>query len=336
LLGKPVENVEVTVMSLGGRFFNTTKTDKEGRFWLPMSEFPDSTRFVVSAEQKRGMTNLELIIDKDIYPEITKTAVPPAINDEQQLVQYSDKAEQQYIFGGGNRVTLLPTAVASAERKSPRTSPYYSRPDHSLTEDELEKIHATSMVDLLDGRFANVRATGSGGIITGIYILRGRPLGRPLERPLLLVDNIPVEIGYLNMISHHDIAQIDILKGANASIYGMRGTNGVIVIYTKTGSNTTKITTQPLHFKALSPLGYQQPVEFYAPKYETEAQRSSHKPDLRTTIHWHPVVQTDSLGVASFEFYTADERTSYTVIIEGLADDGTIIRKEEKIKVSEG
>ena len=74
-------------------------------------------------------------------------------------------------------------------------------------------------------------------------------------------------------------------------------------------------------------------MEFYAPKYETDAQRNNPKPDLRTTIHWQPVVQIDSHGMASFEFYTADESTSYTVIIEGLADDGSVIREEMKIKV---
>ena len=54
--------------------------------------------------------------------------------------------------------------------------------------------------------------------------------------------------------------------------------------------------------------------------------------DMRTTIHWQPVIKTDSSGVASFDFYTADEPTSYTVAIEGLTEDGKIIRKEEKIR----
>ena len=54
-----------------------------------------------------------------------------------------------------------------------------------------------------------------------------------------------------------------------------------------------------------------------------------------TTIHWQPVVQTDSLGEASFEFYTADESTSYTVVIEGLADDESIIREEGKMRIEE-
>ena len=89
------------------------------------------------------------------------------------------------------------------------------------------------------------------------------------------------------------------------------------------------------NIKSYVPLGYRQPVEFYAPKYDTLSKRNDKKPDLRTTIHWQPVVQTDSSGIASFTFYTADEKTSYTIVIEGVADDGRIIRQEAKIRVNE-
>jgi len=74
-------------------------------------------------------------------------------------------------------------------------------------------------------------------------------------------------------------------------------------------------------------------VEFYAPKYENSAQHSNPKPDFRTTIHWQPVVRVDNKGEASFEFYTADGATTYTVTMEGLTDDGTIIKKDVKISV---
>ena len=159
----------------------------------------------------------------------------------------------------------------------------------------------------------------------------GAEYGQPPPFPLLLIDNIPMDISYLNEININEIAQIDILKSAGTTaVFGIRGSNGVIAIYTKTGKSSID-TSQPLHIKTILPLSYQQPTEFYAPKYETETQRNSSRPDLRTTIHWQPVVQTNSRGVATFEFYTADEQTSYTVIIEGLADDGTIVRQEKKL-----
>ena len=168
-------------------------------------------------------------------------------------------------------------------------------------------------------------------------MIRGRNTLIGTNYPKVLIDDILFDYGdpdsgftILDMIQVTDIAQIDVLKGPETAIFGAVGNNGVIVIYTKRGVAFNDNTPQ-FHIKSIIPLGHQQPVEFYAPKYETETQRNNPKPDLRTTIHWQPIVQTNDKGVASFAFYTADEQTSYTVIIEGLANDGSIIRQEGKL-----
>ena len=119
------------------------------------------------------------------------------------------------------------------------------------------------------------------------------------------------------------------MKGPEVASFGVNSTGGVIVITTKRGKENKPIPSP--HVKTLSPLGYQQPVEFYAPKYDTPGKRNAAGADFRTTIHWQPVVQINSEGKAAFEFYTADEQTSYTVIIEGISVDGRIIRMERKL-----
>jgi len=151
--------------------------------------------------------------------------------------------------------------------------------------------------------------------------------------PALIVDDVTWDIKDIVSINPSDVAQIDVLKGTN--LLGMNGGGGVISVFTKTVDDYKNDDYIAPYMKALSPLGYQQPVEFYSPKYDTPGKRNAQTPDLRTTIHWQPVVQTDSLGVASFEFYTADDPASYTVIIEGLANDGSIIRQEGKLWVKD-
>ena len=105
---------------------------------------------------------------------------------------------------------------------------------------------------------------------------------------------------------------------------------GAIAIYTKRGKFIPDDSTK-YNVKAFMPLGFQPPAEFYAPKCDTPESRENKTLDLRTTIYWQPVVQTDSLGVASFDFYAADEATSYSVVIEGLTNDGKIIRQYGKL-----
>ena len=333
-LGKPVENIDVSVVSHQGDYFDNTITDKDGRFYFYDGELPDTTRFLVSAMPAKGVFDLELIMDMETFPERTLPADPfRSPVGRLQLAIYADKAEQQYISEGGIRLYHIPEVTITAERKPPRKSLFYDMPSNSITEEELDKIFVTNVYMLLS-RFPGVRVVNKTVTI--------RNAGNPFSdedgntigggAPLLLLDDMPLPIEWLDNINVFDIAQIDVLKDAsNTILFGTRGTYGVIVIFTKGGGISNKAVPKPLHIKTILPLGYQTPVEFYAPKYDTPEKRNSSIPDLRTTIHWQPVVQTDSLGVASFEFYTADEATTYTAIIEGLANDGTIIRHEEKL-----
>jgi len=81
------------------------------------------------------------------------------------------------------------------------------------------------------------------------------------------------------------------------------------------------------------PLGYQLPIEFYSPKYDTQEKINDPKPDLRTTIYWKPNVITDDEGNAKLDFYTADDPAAYSVIIEGVSDDGKLIHSTKLINV---
>ena len=321
VLGKPVKNIEVTMMSLQHDFLEKTKTDKDGRFYLRGIEWPDSTRFIMSAVPRKGLIIMELIPDRESFPERTLLAVPPAGIDRYQFAQYADKAEQQYVYENGVRMINLPEVNISAERKPLRKSMYYdpSFPHHIITAEEIRKSGATNIALILN-QLPGVYAKGEGAFVSKISIRNS------LREPLIIVDDV-IGGDYGDITN---IDQIDVLKGANP--FGMQGSDGVIVIHTKRGKIITD-ESKPLHIKELLPLGYQQSVEFYAPKYDTPEKRNEQTPDLRTTIHWQPGVQTNEQGEASFEFYTADESTSYTVVIEGLADDGSIIRQEGKIEV---
>jgi len=345
LMGRPIEHAEVTVVSLSqtNDFYNTAHTDKEGRFSLPIKESPDSTRFMVSVEPIRGLTRMELILNKEHFPERTLYSVSPVEVDKNRFVLYADKTEQQYVYEEGIRITQLEAAVVTAQRQSLRKSQYYTTPDNSLTEEQIERIPVQTVFQLLERipGIQVVRSTQDSNGVTYTVTLRGSTtfvnrredmLGNvtnDLPPPLLIVDDIAMDFSYLDMMNVRDIAQVDVLKNPDkTSIFGVRGGNGVIVIHTKKGRNINDNRTESAHIKIMMPLGYQQPVEFYAPKYDTSEKVNAFTRDLRTTIHWQPVVQTDSRGVASFEFYTADEQTSYTVVIEGLAEDGSIIRHQ--------
>ncbi|HMK27673.1 MAG TPA: TonB-dependent receptor [Chitinophagaceae bacterium] len=107
----------------------------------------------------------------------------------------------------------------------------------SISAKDIKDIPINSAAEALNGRLAGVTATTSEGSPDAQIRIRVRG-GMSItgdNSPLFIVDGVQVENG-LNTISPQDIQSIDVLKDAAATaIYGARGSNGVIVITTKTG-----------------------------------------------------------------------------------------------------
>ena len=329
-LGTPAKNNEITIISLKDEYFDKTKTDKNGRFSFRGIEWPDSTSFTVNVKMKKTTTAKKLILDREKFPKRTLFALPRTGIDKDFFTQYVDKAEKQYVFENGMRIINLPEVKITAQRRTLKKSPLYDNPTYTITGDFISKFPAPNILYHLSG----VPGVKVDFYSKRVIFSRNMDLG---GSPCLVVDGILLANAedlpdMIDVISPSNIAQIDILSGPAAAIFGPRASNGAIVIFTKTNEDDI-YDEYTGYIKHISPLGYQQPVEFYAPKYDTPEKRNAPDPDLRTTIHWQPVVQTNDQGEASFEFYTADETTSYTVIIEGLADDGSIIRKENKLQI---
>ncbi|KJD33888.1 collagen-binding protein [Tamlana nanhaiensis] len=97
---------------------------------------------------------------------------------------------------------------------------------------------------LIQGKVAGLSVSApSGDPTTGTQIsLRGTSSILGGTNPLILVDGVP---GSLSTVAPEDIESIDVLKdGSATAIYGTRGTNGVIIITTKSGKNDMKSTIE--------------------------------------------------------------------------------------------
>lgn len=101
-----------------------------------------------------------------------------------------------------------------------------------------------------------------------------------------------------------------------------------LVITTKYGEKIKKDNVS-LFNSVLS--GYQKPEAFYAPKYLLSD--TTRQPDLRTTLHWEPTVSFGEDLRAKVSFYTSDNATTYSVIIEGIMENGTVFTSRSCIEV---
>lgn len=123
----------------------------------------------------------------------------------------------------------------------------------SVGGEEFQKAREANVVNSLSGRIAGVQVTSSSGSVgaSSRVVLRGATSLTGNNQPLFVVDGVPIDntnrgnaSSYggvdaptgVSDINPDDIESVNVLKGpAAAALYGVRASNGVIVIKTKKG-----------------------------------------------------------------------------------------------------
>lgn len=112
----------------------------------------------------------------------------------------------------------------------------------SINTEDIRNMPTTNVAQALQGKAAGVEIvqnSGSPGASTSIRI-RGAGTINDSD-PLYIVDGIPMD--NINFLASDDIASIEILKdAASSAIYGSRAANGVVLVTTRTGSDSAKPT----------------------------------------------------------------------------------------------
>ena len=154
------------------------------------------------------------------------------------LLESSTTLDQVVVTGYGTQTRRrLTTSIASVDAAA------------------LENVPTTTFEGALQGRLPGVTITGNAGTLGAQTSIRIRGIGsiNSDNQPLFVVDGVIINssLGGADLggpgtsplvnINPNDIATIDVLKdAASASIYGSRGSNGVIIITTKSGQFNQK------------------------------------------------------------------------------------------------
>lgn len=322
--GKPVVNGKVSLFSNSGGFFATdTLSDANGRFNFKDIAFGDSTKFIVQA--RTGKDNKNVQIDLDVVPNqlVTpnKNTGDVEVNVNQSLMSYlnqSDAFFEQQIKKGFLNKTILLNEVKIVEKKNPTPNSANlngaGRADQIFTAKDLET--AFSLSQYLSGRVLGVTVRNgvaysnrsNGGVMS--IVLDGMNMGNDFN-----LDDIVVQ----------DVESVEVLRTiGNTAIYGSNGANGVLVITTKRGGNSTSYNRYSPGIVTYAPKGYSISRQFYSPKYDV---KPDDRPDLRSTVYWAPHIVTDANGKGNFNFFNTDQAGTYRIVIEGIDVFGNLARK---------
>lgn len=297
------------------------ETNPDGTFRFVGLDFEDTLKVFVQARTPKGSNNQLIHLDQVTAPAPSFRALEGATLSPEQISAYRNrmsdwaKADRQHrLTTGAIQLKQVDITAKKQEFSTDHRIHFKENVDARLELDKFTVVY-TNVLHYLVGRVAGVQVNGS-GLETSVEIRGGSPL--------FILDGMRVELETVNLLNPEDIEAIEVLKGANAAIYGSSSGGGVIALFTKRGNSNYNYANQKspgtLNFKLA---GYNKPSEFYSPRYDVPEERHN-LPDYRSTLHWQPNVKTDANGKATIKFFTSDVITEFVAVCEGMTRQGKV------------
>ena len=310
---KPKENALVWIMAPSEGFVHEIIADEKGRFTLQGFEFPDSTTYIIMAQSAKGKDNVVLKMDEEVFPS-ADDKLPIVLHNHHKLPwqDYLKKVNERLAYENGIRHIFMDEVVVTAPQKKYQTN-YEISADKVITEEMIKKSGASS-IEMLLRSLVGFRIFHS----NTLYVLDETPLDGSTAWQVM------------SMIRPEDIQQIDIIRGMKCAGYFGGKQDAIVAITLKSGG--TGASWDPVNITHILPLGYQKKAEFYAPKFEIKERERMNDRDLRTTIHWQPDIVFKE-GKAEVVFYTSGIPTTYSIVVEGVTEEGYILREVKEMVV---
>ncbi len=286
---EPVENVLVE-MEITQEETNryTTRTDDEGNFLFSGLQYYDLFTAHIGMPHQHNERNLWVDLTFSPLPEVDYT--PDVYTEPHSITRKGAEWE---------RTERPETRLQTASRSKPRREEaYFGRPDQVVYSYDIAG-HYSNMMDLIINQVRSVN------IDRGVLSLRGNK-----GTPAFVVDGIMVHASTFMAVNPSDIDRLEVMQGSAAAIFGSRGGNGALIVYTKRGDATTQRTFEFL----LS--GYATPDEFY--RSYIGAELYGHL-DIKTTLYWEPeFILREVNDKPSTIQIPADNTENTFILIEGI------------------
>ena len=334
LLGKPVVNGKVTLFSTkGGIFMIDALSDSKGNFAFDNLVFRDSVKFLIQARTAKDRKNVEVFVD-NVQPEpAASPGIAPGflVNMDDNLSPFLQSSKAQYDNGVkygliSHSIMLKEVVIKDTKVEPIKNSANLNGPgnaDQVIRAGDLATMGCPTLADCLQGR------------LNGVLFRNDTPymMGNLGKSMLIVLDGVYVDGETLNAVNPGDVESIELLKNIEyTSIYGGRGSGGVLIITSKTGGGGQNYQRYSPGVITYTPKGYAKVREFYAPRYD-DPKTNTQIPDLRSTVYWKPDIVTSKDGKASVDFFNADAKGTYRVIIEGIDAGGNLGRLVYRYKV---
>jgi hypothetical protein len=264
-------------------------------------------------------------VDVPAFPLVTLSASDSALSKSRVFADQITRYGSSWA-GKGN---VLETVTVTTKQRSPLeemdkkyASGLFAGTDAYSFDLVNEKSLVTDIVTYLQSRVPGIRIDRSGFNEVSIQ-WRNSPtavfINEMMSQPADLVN-----------LSTQDIAYIKVFRPPFFGASG-GGSGGAIAIYTRRGGESPVTSGKGLAVNKV--VGYAPHKEFYSPDYSTRSASADVLADYRSTLYWNPYILTDATKKkVNFEFYNNDMTKAFRVILEGVNEEGKLVRIEKIIQ----
>jgi hypothetical protein len=350
--GKSIPYGKVSLLSVSKAFFSLdTVADANGKFAFKHFPVIDSIRYIIQATDKQVRKNTLIEIENERPPKLgeNKNAPDGNIKESDSSIVYLDFSNnfhrEQLKQGIGKHAIILKevTIKEKKELKYVKHSSNLNGPGNAndvITADQIPP-GCPVFKDCIVGHLHGIQYFNGNfyyGFFPTLVLLDGIEIpgnlifknGQMQKNPYASSSQADV----LDSLMPSDIASVEIITDASlAAVYGVQGGGGAIIITTKRWDDMIPdgSSFKP-KFAYYSPIGYYKARVFYSPRYDLQKPNTSFA-DLRTTVYWNPNIITDKNSNAAFEFFNAETKGNYRIVIEGIDENGHLGRQVYRYKV---
>lgn len=323
---KDDSKVNLFYINKGKAVFEMDTTDSEGRFKFKNLNMVGTTEIRLNARNKNNKNSGMFVLDSIYNDPMTVNFKGVKSFDESKLsaIQRVKESIQQKFLEYNVPLSNRLKEVLIVGKTKDENENKYGFSDYTYDGTKEESKFSTTY-DLI--QFT----------VPGIFIFNDSISFRRNNgaSALILVDDMEVSSSDVRSIPPSTVARMEALNSVNASSFGPKGANGVILIYTKSGGGVTK-EVQLFHTVTKKMEGYYNAKVFYSPNYDKPPVDDwEKKRDVRNTLYWNPYVHPDATGNAEISFFNSEVATKVSVQLEGLTAEGIPVVENTSYEIIE-
>lgn len=315
--GQPVPNASVVVqLQQGGqKAMRSLRTDAGGGFWLTGLQVADTVRVLANVTEPNGAI-LRFDAPGMTFPEpvLSLTSLNP-IDISAWVVEARNRQLAWPAFYRDSTARQLAEVVVKANKQTDRQkerpievqrASIHGEPDRVLI------VEGNNLAQSMPNIWSLI------GMVPGIHMLR-RGITMGDESALYLIDGLYADKDIVDALDPRMVIRIELLNNpATAGIYGVRGANGIIAIFTRKSGGVDPIPERTS--VAITAAGFALPREFYVPRYDVAS--LDPRPDRRDVLFWQPLGESGPDGLGNLAFPLNDTAKRLRIVVQGVSNEG--------------